>query len=303
MLIARKPASDPVHESMPASVSVIIATYNRAALLRETLQSVLAQTVQPLEILVADDGSTDGTADMLRAFGDRVTHLPLPHRGQPAAPRNVAVARARGDWLALVDHDDLWAPDKLEKQLSRVAPDIGILCSNATLIDGNGRPLGRNQHEAHPLAKETDPVSALIGGNFVICSSVLVRTTLVRQVGGFSEDPVLLGVDDYDLWMRCALYAGIRYDHEALVRYRWGHGNLSLRDPPLTHVRALERVRERFISTAAGRAHTEFASPLRQNSRRLEHARYKAQLAEGRWWRAIAPWMSVQLAKIRSRCT
>lgn len=286
---------------MSASVSVIIATYNRSALLRETLQSVLAQTVEPLEILVADDGSTDDTAGMLREFGDRVTHLPLPHRGQPAAPRNVAVAKARGDWLALVDHDDLWLPEKLQWQLSGIAPDIGILCSNAALIDGNGRSLGRNQHEGHPLAREPDPVRALIGGNFVICSSVLVRTALVRQVGGFSEDPVLLGVDDYDLWMRCALHAGIRYDHKVLMRYRWGHGNLSLRDPPLAHVQALERVRERFIAAAEGRAHTEFASSLRQNSRRLEHARYKAYAAQGQWHRAIRPWLAVQLAKLAGR--
>lgn len=284
-----------------ASISIIVATYNRAALLRRTLTSVLAQTVPPLEVLVADDGSTDDTALLLREFAGRVVHLALPHRGQPAAPRNAALRQARGEWIALVDHDDLWEPDKLERQLALVAPGVGLVCSNASLIDADDRPLGRHQHLVHPLAKEPDPVKALIGGNFVVCSSVLARRALLREVGGFCEDPVLLGVDDYDLWMRCALRTELRYDHAPLVRYRWGHGNLSLRQPPMAHAEALALVRRRFIEAAGPRAETEFARPLRQNWRRLQHARYKALLAQGEWWKALAPWASVQVAKMRGR--
>jgi glycosyltransferase involved in cell wall biosynthesis len=168
------------------SVSVVTSTYNKADLLRRTVASVLAQTQPPLEYLVADDGSTDHTAQVLAEFGNRVTHLRLPHRGQPAAPRNAALAVARGEWVALVDHDDLWLPDKLERQLALAAPDVGIVCCNAVLIDNDDRPLGRDMHESHPLAKEPDPVRALIGGNFVVCSSVLARTALLREVGGFS---------------------------------------------------------------------------------------------------------------------
>ena len=283
------------------SVSVITATYNKADLLRRTIVSVLGQTAPPLEVLIADDGSTDHTAQMLAEFGGRVTHLRLPHRGQPAAPRNAALAVARGEWVAFVDHDDLWLPQKLERQLALATPDVGILCSNASLIDADDRPLGRNQHEAHPLAKEPDPVRALIGGNFVICSSVLARASLVREVGGFCEDPVLLGVDDYDLWMRCALRAQLRYDDATLVQYRWGHGNLSLAGPPIAHVEALALVRARFIAAAGARAQGDLAEPLRQNWRRLQHARYKAHLAEGRWLQALAPWASMQLAKLRGR--
>lgn len=283
------------------TVTVITATYNKAGLLRRTLDSVLAQTVAPLEVLVADDGSTDETGAMLRAYAGRVTHLRLPHHGQPAAPRNAALKVARGEWLAFVDHDDLWAPDKLERQLALATPEVGILCSNASLIDAEDRPLGRNQHEVHPLAKEPDPVRALIGGNFVICSSVLARAPLVREVGGFSEDPVLLGVDDYDLWMRCALRTQLRYAHAPLVQYRWGHGNLSLQGPPMAHVEALALVRRRFIEAAGARAQTDLKDALRQNWRRLQHARYKAYAAEGRWWQALGPWASVQLAKVRGR--
>lgn len=283
------------------SVSVITSTYNKADLLRRTVASVLAQTAPPLEYLVADDGSTDHTAQVLSEFGDRVTHLRLPHRGLPAAPRNSALARARGEWVALVDHDDLWQPDKLERQLALAKPGVDIICSNAILIDNDDRPLGRNMHESHPLAKEPDPVRALIGGNFVVCSSVLARTSLLREVGGFCEDPVLTGVDDYDLWMRCALRATLVYEDACRVLYRWGGGNLSHRDPPVAHVEALELVRRRFIEAAGPRAQAEFAEALRQNWRRLQHARYKAHLAQGEWWQAAGPWLSVQLAKLRGR--
>lgn len=282
------------------SISVIISTYNKAALLRETLHSVLAQTLQPLEILVADDGSTDGTASMLREFGDRVTHMALPHHGQPAAPRNAALKRARGDWIALVDHDDLWHPQKLEQQVAWSASGADILCCNAELIDGAGRPLGRNQHEAHPLLKESNPLRALIGGNFIVCSSVLARTDLLRKHGGFCEDPRLLGVDDYDLWLRCALDARIEYHHTVLVSYRWGHGNLSTRDP-WQHVDALAAARERFITAAGARAVNDLAGPLRQNLRRLQHARYKAYMARQQWVKAAKPWIAVQLLKMSGR--
>lgn len=283
------------------TVSVVTSTYNKADLLRRTVTSVLAQTAPPIEYLVADDGSTDHTAQVLAEFGERVTHLRLPHRGLPAAPRNSALAVARGEWLAFVDHDDLWQPDKLEQQLKLVAPDVGILCSNAILIDGDDRPLGRDMHEAHPLTKEPDPVRALIGGNFVVCSSVLARASLIREVGGFCEDPVLTGVDDYDLWMRCCLRTRLVYEHAPRVLYRWGHGNLSLRDAPMRHVEALALVRRRFVEAAGARAQGELAEPLRQNWRRLQHARYKAYVAEGRWWQALAPWLSVQAEKVRGR--
>ena len=287
---------------MTASISVIVPTWNRAQLLRRTLASVLAQTVAPLEVLVADDGSTDDTAAVLREFGGRVTHLPLPHRGAPAVGRNAALARARGEWIAFVDDDDLWLPEKLERQLTLVAPDVGLVCCNAELMGEDDAPLGRCLHEAHPLAKEPDPLRALIGGNYVVCSSVLARTALLRATGGFGEEAAVRGIEDYDLWLRCALRATVRYDHAVWVRYRVSpHGNLSLSGPPARNVQRLAAARERFIAAAGARAQGDLAEPLRQNWRRLQHARYKAYLAEGRWGQALAPWVSVQWAKLRGR--
>lgn len=283
------------------AVSVIIPTWNRASLLRRTLASVLGQTVVPLEVLVADDGSTDDTAAVVHEFGARATHLALPHRGQPAAARNAALARARGNWVAFVDDDDLWQPDKLERQLALTHGGPALLCCNAGLIDEHDAPLGRNLHEAHPLAKEPDVLRALIGGNYVVCSSVVAPAALIRAAGGFCEDPVLRGAEDYDLWLRCALRAPLRYEHEPRVRYRVsGHGNLSL-GAPLRHVEALAAVRARFVAAAGARARGDLAEPLRQNWRRLQHARYKALAGTGQWWKVLGPWAAVQLAKVRGR--
>ncbi|HUR42277.1 MAG TPA: glycosyltransferase family A protein [Verrucomicrobiae bacterium] len=282
-------------------MTVVIPTYNRAPLLRRTLSSVLAQTVAPLEVLVADDGSTDDTAAAIREFGGRVTHLLLPHVGAPAAARNAGLARARGDWIAFVDDDDLWMADKLERQLA-LAEGVGLVCCNAELIDERDHPIGRNLHEAHPLAKEPDPLRALIGGNFVVCSSVLARTELLRASGGFYEGPELGRLaEDYDLWLRCALRARLRYEHEPWVRYRFAGTGLSQGTPSLRQAEALATVRRRLIAALGPRADNEFAEPLRQNWRRLQHARYKAYLAEGPRWRAFAPWLAVQAAKARGR--
>src|SRR5687768_11556765 len=98
-------------------VTVIIPSYNRADLLGDAIASVLAQTYQEIEVIVADDGSTDHTAEVVARFGARVTHLALPHRGQPAAPRNSALAVATGDYIAFLDSDDLYLPHKLALQV------------------------------------------------------------------------------------------------------------------------------------------------------------------------------------------
>src|SRR5689334_2160139 len=98
------------------SVSVVIPTYNRAELVGEAIDSVLGQSRPPLEVIVVDDGSTDDTADVVGRYGARVVYLRQPNCG-PATARNVGVARARGDLIALLDSDDRWLPRKLELQV------------------------------------------------------------------------------------------------------------------------------------------------------------------------------------------
>ena len=100
-----------------ASVSVVIPTYNRATLLRETLRSIFAQTVAPLEIIVVDDGSKDNTREECERLGPAIRYISQENKGLPAA-RNTGIVAARGEWVALCDSDDCWEPRKIELQLA-----------------------------------------------------------------------------------------------------------------------------------------------------------------------------------------
>ena len=118
-------------------VSVIVPTYNRAVLLSEAVNSVLLQTYQNIEIIVIDDGSTDDTTEVMATFGDRVRYTRRPNAGVNAA-RNLGLKQARGEFIALLDSDDLWAPFKIELQvrLLRTFTDVGFTFSNFQIFHG-----------------------------------------------------------------------------------------------------------------------------------------------------------------------
>src|SRR5688500_16163655 len=127
---------------MPA-VSAVIPTYNRLPLLMQAVESVRAQTFGDWELVVADDGSTDGSAEAVEGLGDpRIRVLRLPHTGNAGAVRNAGVAASGGEWLAFLDSDDVWLPQRLELQLAAVR-DANVQWSyaGAELMDSAGRPL------------------------------------------------------------------------------------------------------------------------------------------------------------------
>lgn len=191
-------------------VSVIIPTYNRADLLGEAIASVLAQSYRDFEIIVADDGSTDHTAEVVEQYiaqeGERVRYLALPHRGQPAAPRNSAIAVAQGEFISLLDSDDLYLPNKLALQVPPMEAN-----SNIGLVYSNGHYFFDDPTEILGYVQDGLPTPSgnvfadLLRGNFIATNVILVRRALFQQLGGFSEDPALLVSEDYDLWLRMAM--------------------------------------------------------------------------------------------------
>lgn len=202
-------------------VSVIIPTYNRADLIGATLDSVLAQTYPHIEVLVADDGSTDDTAAVVAGYGERVTFLPLPHVGLPAAARNAAIARARGAYLAFLDSDDLWLPDKLARQVTALEayPDAGLCGTDALVLrEGEGEP--RDRLLVPGAAASGRVLPRLLADNFLINSSVLLRRAVFDQAGPLSEEPLLRALEDYDLWLRCAALSEVVSLDAPLVIYR-----------------------------------------------------------------------------------
>src|SRR3990167_3749024 len=124
-------------------VSVIIPTYNRAGYIRDSVDSVLSQKLPAgwkMEVIIADDGSTDKTPELLKKYGQKITYLRLPHYGNPSLVRNQAIHKAKGNLIAFQDSDDKWLPGKLQKQLPVFEdPDVVLCYGNALIMDEGGK--------------------------------------------------------------------------------------------------------------------------------------------------------------------
>lgn len=201
------------------NVSVIIPTWNRAGSIRKAVDSALNQTVSPLEVLVCDDGSTDNTQEIIQGIDDpRVRWIPGIRGGRPAIPRNRGIIASRGDWLAFLDSDDEWLPNKLEKQFALVSgTSIKAVCSNAhRLIPGQGI--------VGPYLNIREKTSFsffdLLKVNNMICSSALVHKSIFDNVKGFPEKKELIVGEDYALWLRAATITKFAYLNEELLYYQ-----------------------------------------------------------------------------------
>ncbi|TPX03497.1 glycosyltransferase family 2 protein, partial [Schumannella luteola] len=189
-----------------ASVSVVVPVYEGTRHLPEALGSVLAQTVPPLEVIVVDDGSTDGSASLVEAFAADHPQLAVrlirqENRGQSAS-RNRAAAEAGGELIAFLDQDDRWYPDHLERLAAAFAkPDVGLAFSDFDEIDGDGhlvvRRFLRSAGIAHPRSSIVDWIAS---DTMILPSAAMVRASAFHGVGGFSED--LVGYEDDELWIR-----------------------------------------------------------------------------------------------------
>ena len=209
---------------MSASVSVVVAVWNGAWCIERALVSVLEQTRPPAEIIVCDDGSTDGTADLVeRRFGERVRVLRLPHRSSPAARRE-GLQIATGDWLAFLDADDWWDPDKLERQLAFAAlhPEVKWIYTDGRYVSEQGvLQLSWLQEYFQPVRELTgDLFPDLLVRCFALMSSVLLARDAYRESGGI--DPAIPYSHDYDLWLRVLAKSPGAVMPENLVYY-WSH--------------------------------------------------------------------------------
>jgi glycosyltransferase involved in cell wall biosynthesis len=196
--------------------------FNAAAFIAEAVESVLAQEFDSWELLIADDGSTDRTLDVAQAFSDpRIQVLPGLHTGLPAAARNRALGMARGEFVALLDADDAWHPSKLARQLDVLAArlDAGAVHTNAVVLGDRYWP-----PKSSGMVRDWPDFQALLRTNCLLNSSVLLRHSLLERHGGFDEDSVLRGTEDYELWLRLAPHTRFVYLDEPLITYR-DHAN------------------------------------------------------------------------------
>jgi len=185
-------------------IAVVIPCYNYGRFLADAIESVFAQTVQPAEIIVVDDGSTDGTREVARTFVPRVRYIYQDHAGLSAA-RNTGVCAARIPWIAFLDADDRWLPTKIEAQATALAgnPNAAWVFSDAQIVDYNGTCLKK---WTFPYADGTreDLLRGLFLGHGIAgsASSVVVHQSCFKHVGLF--DPRMKALEDHDLWLRLA---------------------------------------------------------------------------------------------------
>ena len=257
--------------------SVVIAAYNAVATIADALESALAQTVPPLEVVVCDDGSTDGTVTAVEPYLERIIYIQKP-RGGAASARNTALGRARGDFVAMLDADDAYLPERLEAltELAVARPDLDILCTDA-LLEVNRRPVATF---SEGCAFETsDQRKAILERCF--CVAPAYRRGMLMDVGGFDES--LRTGEDWECVIRlvCSGASAGAVD-EPLYRYRFHDRSLTsdrvrtLRDRValLEHVGQTQPLdkRERIVlasSLAAQRAYlalTETEAALRSRS-------------------------------------
>ncbi len=195
------------------TVSVIIPTWNRSSSLKQAIVSALSQTHSPLEVIVCDDGSTDDTEEVVRSIHDpRVVWLPGERSGRPSVPRNRGISVSLGEWLAFLDDDDVWMPEKLKLQLER-ARMLNCLASCTQACD--------RKSDIYKLGWDGKQLTFrdMMRGNRVICSSSLIHRSVLFRADGFPESTRLTSIEDYAFWLRVATVTDFAFVGEPLVIY------------------------------------------------------------------------------------
>ena len=242
-------------------VDIVIPTYNRASLLPETLKSVQNQSYPYWRCWIAEDGETPATLDALQPFleDERFRYLPGKHTGAPAAPRNRAIQGGNAGYIAFLDDDDLWRPEKLEHQVEFMTrhPGCVLLGCNAYRWPGAEEwtpslPLYFKKKDRFGKVAYPD----LVQDNYFITSSVLIRRTVLKESGLFSET-IPPPIEDYELWLRISALGEAWLMPEPLVLYR---ENVSTFYPKLDRRQSYQLKAKIFEFALEGVAGTE--SPL-----------------------------------------
>lgn len=215
---------------METMVSIIIPTYNRGHLIERAIDSVLNQTYSSYEIIVIDDGSTDNTGNVIEAIGDdRIRYIALPENQGVAHARNVGIREARYEYLAFLDSDDEWLPDKLMLQMDKMSKSSAkyglVYCRMGGLLrDGSTRFVCPHQDYVKEIL-EGDLFRPLLLQNVIGTPAMLVRRECLDQVGGFKES--LKCLEDWELILRIAKKWRIGFVDEILVEVHKSEGSVS----------------------------------------------------------------------------
>lgn len=263
----------------PPLVSVVIPAFNAEAFIAHTLDSVLAQTYQNFEVWVVDDGSCDQTAAIVEQFMQQDQRIRLLHQKNAgvAAARNLGIQHAQGDYIAPLDADDIWYPQKLEKQvrcLQEAGPEVGLVYAWSEAIDAGGKTLKEGYTAS---CFEGEVYTSLLAYNFVGNASVpLIRRTCLEEVGCYNAElrnQNAQGCEDWDLYLR----VGDRYQFqvvpEFLVGYRQLAGSMSV------NLAAMAKSYN-LVMAQSRKQHPELSAAIYQQSRQFYY-RYLAAKSHG----------------------
>ncbi|MBI2351846.1 MAG: glycosyltransferase [Deltaproteobacteria bacterium] len=259
------------------SVSVVIATYNRAGFLHETLDSVLGQRFRDFELIVVDDGSTDDTPELLQSYGGRIRILCQQNRG-PAAARNLGIRHARGRWILIQDSDDLSTPDHLESlfAFAEKNPDCGMVFANGAYLGGpeHNRETIVPKEKSRRLAQQGVRLLDLFEKSIVRLQAALLSKTCLETIGGHDES--LRICMDLDLAFRIFMRYPVAYLDKVVFLYRKHEGNIGRNQDLrlLENIRVIEKLVREFPQ-----AREELGT--RRIAQRTAYRYYR--LAKGRW--------------------
>ena len=269
------------------NISVIIPTFNRRHTLKRAINSVLNQTLKPVEIIVVDDGSTDGTDEWLQLYHPSIKLISQSNSGVSSA-RNIGIQHAQTDWISLLDSDDEWLKDKLEKQVNILLKNSNILfCHTDEIWVRNGVRVNQGKkHQKH---------GGMIFENCLdICrispSSSLFHRSLLDDVGFFDEE--LKVCEDYDLWLRITVKYPVLYLDEPLIIKYGGHKNQLSKVPEgieRYRIQTLEKLKQNkklvpkqkyLVERMLVKKYTIYANGVLKRGRKGEHKKLMHKLRE-----------------------
>jgi glycosyltransferase involved in cell wall biosynthesis len=226
-------------------VSVIIPSYNSAKFLPRAIESALAQTYPYYEIVVVDDGSIDNTKKIIKPYLDKITYI-YKKNGGPASARNVGIQKSCGHYIAFLDADDIWLPEKLALQQRYLEenPRYGLIHSNTWITENNFELYPFFSFNRPPIGKI---FKELFFENFINNNTVIMRRNCLDVSGLFDESEELIGIEDYDLWLRLSMHFEIGYLDKIVSVYRIHDANISSEERRIhSQLALLRKFHEKF---------------------------------------------------------
>ena len=238
-----------------ALVSVVVPVYNGEKYLEKTVESILNQDYQNIELILVDDGSHDKSAKIMKELEGKDTRIKpfYNQNGGVANARNFGIAQAKSEFVAFCDQDDLWLPSKLSQQLPLFNNEkVGVVycgaIADAVLYNKQSKPGFENKFKG-------DVFDRLVQSNMLTCCTAIARKTCLHQVNGFDEDRALMGVDDWHLWLKLAMVCEFDYVEEYLAIHVFHGDNYSSNDKKmhaaeLVCLRKIEKLAQQYDKCA-----------------------------------------------------